>query len=55
MQEMWRSISKRVFVHTLQQLIPAITAADLTPAPAGIRAEALNADGSLVYDLQHCE
>jgi L-2-hydroxyglutarate oxidase len=51
MQEMWRSISKRAFVRSLQQLIPAITAADLEPAPAGIRAQALQADGSLVDDF----
>jgi L-2-hydroxyglutarate oxidase len=51
MQEMWRSISKRAFVRSLQQLIPAITAADLEPAPAGIRAQALKADGSLVDDF----
>jgi L-2-hydroxyglutarate oxidase len=51
MQEMWRSVSKRAFVRSLQQLIPEITGADLTPAPAGIRAQALNADGSLVDDF----
>jgi L-2-hydroxyglutarate oxidase len=51
MQEMWRSISKQAFVRSLQQLIPAITAADLEPAPAGIRAQALKADGSLVDDF----
>jgi (S)-2-hydroxyglutarate dehydrogenase len=51
LQEMWRSISKRAFVRSLQQLIPAITAADLEPAPAGIRAQALKVDGSLVDDF----
>ena len=51
LQEMWRSISKRAFVRSLQQLIPAITAADLEPAPAGIRAQAVKADGSLVDDF----
>ncbi len=51
MQEMWRSISKRAFVRSLQQLIPAITAADLESAPAGIRAQAVKADGSLVDDF----
>jgi L-2-hydroxyglutarate oxidase len=50
-QEMWRSVSKGAFVRSLQQLIPEITAADLEPAPAGIRAQALNADGSLVDDF----
>jgi (S)-2-hydroxyglutarate dehydrogenase len=51
LQEMWRSISKRAFVHSLQQLVPTITAADLDPAPAGIRAQAVKADGSLVDDF----
>jgi len=51
LQEMWRSVSKRAFVRSLQQLIPAITAADLNPASAGIRAQALNANGSLVDDF----
>ena len=51
MQEMWRSISKRAFLRSLQQLIPTITAADLEPAPAGIRAQAVKADGSLVDDF----
>jgi (S)-2-hydroxyglutarate dehydrogenase len=51
MQEMWRSVSKRAFVRSLQQLIPAITAADLAPAPSGIRAQALKVDGSLVDDF----
>ncbi len=49
--EMWRSISKAAFVRSLQQLIPAITADDLEPAAAGIRAQALKADGSLVDDF----
>lgn len=51
MQEMWRSVSKRAFVRSLQQLIPEITGADLIPAPVGIRAQALHADGSLVDDF----
>jgi L-2-hydroxyglutarate oxidase len=50
-QEMWRSVSKRAFVHSLQQLIPTIEASDLLPAPAGIRAQALKLDGSLVDDF----
>jgi (S)-2-hydroxyglutarate dehydrogenase len=51
LQEMWRSMSKRAFVHSLQQLIPTIEARDLVPAPAGIRAQALKLDGSLVDDF----
>jgi L-2-hydroxyglutarate oxidase len=51
MREMWRSLSKHAFVQSLQQLIPEITAEDLDAAPAGIRAQALQADGSLVDDF----
>lgn len=51
MQEMVRSFSKAAFVRSLQELIPEIQAEDLTPAPAGIRAQALKADGSLVDDF----
>ena len=49
--EMHRSLSKRAFVKALQRLIPAVTAADLEPAPSGIRAQALRADGALVDDF----
>jgi L-2-hydroxyglutarate oxidase len=50
-REMWRSISKRAFLKSLQQLIPELHTHDLVPAPAGIRAQALRADGSLVEDF----
>lgn len=51
MEEMVRSFSKAAFVRSLQELIPEIQAEDLEPAPAGIRAQALKADGSLVDDF----
>jgi L-2-hydroxyglutarate oxidase len=51
MREMWRSLSKRAFLRSLQQLIPELEADDLLPAPAGIRAQALKSDGSLVEDF----
>lgn len=49
--EMWRSFSKAAFVRSLQRLVPEITADDLEPAPAGVRAQALNRDGTLVDDF----
>lgn len=49
--EFWRSISKPAFVRALQRLVPAITADDLVPAPAGVRAQALQPDGALVDDF----
>ena len=49
--EMWRSLSKAAFVRALQRLVPAIRAEHLETAPAGIRAQAVAPDGSLVDDF----
>ncbi|MBB02634.1 MAG: L-2-hydroxyglutarate oxidase [Planctomyces sp.] len=49
--EMWRSVSKAAFTKALQKLIPEIRSQDLTAAPAGIRAQAVSPDGSLVDDF----
>ncbi|TAH34661.1 MAG: L-2-hydroxyglutarate oxidase [Planctomycetota bacterium] len=49
--EMWRSFSKSAFVRALQRLVPEIRAGHLEPAPAGVRAQALRPDGSLVDDF----
>lgn len=51
LEEMQRSVSKAAFVKSLQQLIPEIHEGDLVAAPAGVRAQALKADGSLVDDF----
>lgn len=50
-EEMIRSLSKAAFVRSLQKLIPEIDGSDLTPAPAGVRAQALKGNGSLVDDF----
>lgn len=49
--EMVRSFSKRAFVKALQRLIPAITCDDLVAARAGVRAQAVTADGKMVDDF----
>ena len=49
--EIWRSLSKRAFVHALQRLVPEIRAEHLRPAAAGVRAQAINRDGTLVDDF----
>ena len=49
--EMWRSFSKAAFVKALQKLVPAIQAEHLSVAPAGIRAQAVTKNGSLVDDF----
>ena len=48
---MYRSLSKRAFVRSLQALIPEITEGDLVPTHAGVRAQALRSDGGLVDDF----
>jgi (S)-2-hydroxyglutarate dehydrogenase len=55
--EFYRSFSKGAFVSALQRLVPEITEGDLQPGGAGVRAQALNRDGSLVDDFQfvQCE
>jgi L-2-hydroxyglutarate oxidase len=51
MGEMWRSLSKRAFTKALQRLVPDIRSEHLVPADAGVRAQALSPDGSLVDDF----
>ena len=53
--EMHRSLSKAAFVRSLQALIPAVTAADLEPGRAGVRSQAVDADGKLVDDFRLVE
>ncbi|MDJ0572149.1 MAG: L-2-hydroxyglutarate oxidase [Pleurocapsa sp. MO_192.B19] len=51
LQEMIRSYSKSIFVRSLQRLIPEVQAEDIVPSPAGVRAQALKSDGSMVDDF----
>lgn len=50
-KEILRSLSKKAFVRSLQRLIPEVTADDVVPTHAGVRAQALLADGRLVDDF----
>ncbi len=50
-KEWWRSWNKSSFVRSLQRLVPDITAVDLEPAKAGVRAQAVGPDGNLVDDF----
>ncbi|MBA3544393.1 MAG: L-2-hydroxyglutarate oxidase [Chthoniobacterales bacterium] len=50
-KEMYRSLSKNAFVRSLQRLIPEISVEDVVPTNAGVRAQALRTDGSLVDDF----
>ena len=42
---------QRAFVNALQKLVPEITVDDISQSPAGVRAQALASDGSLVDDF----
>ena len=49
--EIHRSLFKSAFVRALQKLIPEIRSCDLVPGRAGVRAQAIASDGSLVDDF----
>ncbi|MEU3534625.1 L-2-hydroxyglutarate oxidase [Streptomyces murinus] len=49
--ELHRSLSKGAFLEAVRRLLPAARAEDLVPAPAGVRAQAVLRDGSLVDDF----
>ena len=49
--EMLRSVSKAAFVRALQRLMPDIRAEHLEPAAAGVRAQAVAPDGSMLDDF----
>lgn len=52
MGEFHRSFSKKAFVRALQRLLPELKEADLEPGGAGVRAQAVAPDGSLVDDFR---
>ena len=49
--EMYRSLNKDVFLREILKYIPDITKKDLTPRIAGVRAQAVGKDGSLIDDF----
>ncbi|MFI1213550.1 L-2-hydroxyglutarate oxidase [Streptomyces sp. NPDC020802] len=49
--ELRRSLSKAAFTQAVRRLLPAVTPDDLVPAPAGVRAQAVLRDGTLVDDF----
>jgi L-2-hydroxyglutarate oxidase LhgO len=50
--EVYRSLSKKAFVKALQRLVPEIQPQDVERGGAGIRAQAVAPDGSLVDDFR---
>ncbi len=49
--EMARSLSRRRFAASVREILPDVGVDDLSPAPAGVRAQAMHRDGSLVDDF----
>ena len=50
-ERFYRSYNKKAFVRALNKLIPEVTADDLEPGGAGVRAQACLKDGSLLDDF----
>ncbi len=55
LDEWKQSFSKRKFAEAVSKLIPDLKHEDLIPGPAGVRAQAMRADGSLVEDFEFRE
>ena len=49
--EMYRSLSKQVFLKSVQKLIPSITKNDLASPGAGVRAQAVDSSGNILQDF----
>lgn len=49
--ELHRSFSRRAFAAAVRRLLPEVEEEDLRPAPAGVRAQAVLRDGTLVDDF----
>lgn len=49
--EMHRSLSRKAMVKQIQRMLPDVVASDLSPACAGVRAQAVKRDGTLVDDF----
>ncbi|HEY8545243.1 MAG TPA: L-2-hydroxyglutarate oxidase [Acidimicrobiales bacterium] len=50
--EMWRDVSRRAFLRELRRYVPALEARHLVFGPSGVRAQALDPDGTLVDDFR---
>lgn len=50
--ELRRAFSKELFTRSVQTLVPEVRDEDLVPAAAGVRAQVMRPDGSLVEDFE---
>ncbi len=55
LKEIYRSVVKAAFLRSVQELIPEIESDDLVKGEAGVRAQALRSDGSLIDDFELVE
>lgn len=55
LEEIKRSCSRRVFCQSLQRLVPTLQESDLVEGGAGVRAQAMDAAGTLVQDFAFIE
>ncbi len=54
-REFGDSLFKRRYLQRVKKFCPALCVSDLVTYPAGIRAQALNGDGTMVHDFLFCE
>jgi L-2-hydroxyglutarate oxidase LhgO len=52
LSEIHGSLSRRAFVAEAQTFVPELRPSDVVPAPAGVRAQAIDPDGALVDDFR---
>lgn len=50
--ELWRDVSKRAFAAEVRRFVPALRADQLVFGPSGVRAQAIDPDGSMVDDFR---
>ena len=53
--QMWRASRRSSFLSALRRYVPEMTVEDLLPGPAGVRAQAVASDGTLVDDFVFAE
>jgi L-2-hydroxyglutarate oxidase LhgO len=51
-EELEGSMSRRIFIRRARSFVPELSTRDVEPAPAGIRAQAVDRDGTLVDDFR---
>jgi (S)-2-hydroxyglutarate dehydrogenase len=50
--ETWRDFDKLAFTRAVRRFVPELRSRDLRPGPSGVRAQAVDPDGSLVDDFR---